>query len=291
MLENNRIALGTVQFGMPYGVANQAGQVTKKMAKSMLDYCADVGIDTLDTAMVYGSSERVIGSLERSADFKLITKMPSVDNVEKALVKEKVYQSLNRLGVSQVEGLLLHSCEQLLAPGGSTIYDALRELKSDGVINKVGVSTYSPDEVKAVIGEYEIDLIQMPFNLLDQRLTSSGLLEELKQANLEVHVRSVFLQGLLLMDNHVRPDKFSKWSNLWLGWREWLDFSGESAIKACLSLPLSYPEIDRVVIGADNLGQLQEIVDATQSPIPRLDLPRLICDDENLINPSKWTSL
>lgn len=289
----NRLALGTVQFGLPYGIANQTGQVDEATAIAMLDLAVTAGIDTLDTAIAYGSSETTLGRIGVQS-FNIITKLPSLKEGEKlgkVWLKDNLKESLIRLEISQAYGLLLHRSELLLEPAGLIMYEALQELKDEGLVKKVGISAYSPDEVTKITKHYKIDLIQMPFNLLDQRLLQSGCLDKLKSEGVEVHVRSAFLQGLLLMQKNHRPEKFSKWSGIWTQWHDWLDSNEVSALRACLSYPLAFTAIDRVVVGADSVLQLQEIIEAANHPIPLADLPNLACHDEALINPSRWSQL
>lgn len=287
-----RLALGTVQFGLPYGVANQSGQVTRLAAKGMLDLAAASGIDTLDTAIAYGDSEACLGEAGIQG-FKVVTKLPSIpddcDDVE-GWVRHQVAGSLARLGVKGIYGVLLHRPEQLLGAVGEVIYCALQGVKEAGLVRKVGVSVYAPSELEAVIPRYQFDLVQAPFNLVDRRLQSTGWLQRLKKAGIEVHTRSAFLQGLLLMAQSARPEKFSPWSELWTTWHEWLSRHGASAVQACLAFPLSVPEIDRVVVGADSVNQLEQIVSAVAGVVP-IDFPALSCEEENLINPARWCQL
>lgn len=289
-----KIALGTVQFGLPYGIANQDGQINNDMAKEILSHCEKIGLDTIDTAMVYGDSETVIGSFGRSQNFKIITKLPPIDDkkkLEKDSIKEMIYKSLSNLNINQLEGLLLHSSKQLLGVNGKVLYEALEESKADGLVKKIGISVYSPLEAQEIISQYKIDLLQMPFNLLDQRIREAGFLKELKEEGVEIHVRSIFLQGLLLMESSQRPRKFSKWLSTWGSWHDWLELNRVSAMQACLSLPLAFPEIDRIVVGVDNILQLQEILEAANNPLPLTDLPSLACNDKDLINPALWSKL
>jgi len=288
----NRLALGTVQFGMPYGIANQAGQVTRPEAKAMLQLASTNGIDTLDTAITYGESEICLGEVGTQG-FKLVTKLPAVANDcadVSGWVEQQVNASLSRLDVTAVYGLLLHRSEQLLGPNGAELYRVLQALKDNGQVQKVGVSIYSLGELEALTPLYDFDIVQAPFNLVDRRLYSSGWLQRLKDDGVEVHTRSAFLQGLLLMTQANIPDKFSPWGGLWQKWHRWLaDYDG-SAVQACLAFPLSFSEIDRVVVGADSVSQLAQIVSATKSK-PISELPDLQCEDENLINPAKWPTL
>lgn len=288
----NRLALGTVQFGLPYGIANRAGQVARTEAKAMLELATKHDMDTIDTAIAYGESEKCLGEIGTKG-FKVVTKLPSVPddcaNIS-VWINEQVCASLARLGVPTVYGVLLHRSEQLLSAKGAEVYRALQLLKDNSQIQKLGVSIYSPSELDALIPHYHLDLVQAPFNLVDQRLHRTGWLQRLKDIGVEVHTRSVFLQGLLLMAKSDMPVQFSPWSALWHRWQHWLSDHDTSSVQACLAFPMSFPEIDRVVVGADSVSQLEQILSDTKS-ICSDELPDLYCEDENLINPAKWPAL
>ena len=287
-----KLAIGTVQFGLTYGIANQNGQVSRSAAKAMLQLAAANGIDMLDTAIVYGESEACLGEVG-TQDFKLVTKLPAVpdgcDDVA-GWVQGQVVASLARLGVSVVYGLLLHRPQQLLESHGKAIYQALQGLKEAGQVQKVGVSVYAPSELEELTPRYRLDLIQAPFNLVDRRLHATGWLRRLKDEGIEIHTRSAFLQGLLLMPQATRPAKFSPWSELWSKWHEWLLRHNVTAVQACLAFPLSFTDIDRVIVGADSVSQLAQIISAATSVAP-IELPDLHCDAENLVNPARWSHL
>ncbi|MCG3110390.1 MAG: aldo/keto reductase [Candidatus Manganitrophus sp. SB1] len=287
-----RLALGSAQFGMTYGIANRKGQVSRSVAKAMLQLAAENRIDTLDTAIAYGDSEVCLGEAG-TRGFHLVTKLPAVPDGCAHVsdwVQEQVDASFSRLGVSAVYGLLLHRPQQLLGVEGEALYQALQGLKETGRVKKVGVSVYAPSELEALTPRYRFDLVQAPFNLVDRRLYTTGWLQRLKAEKIEIHTRSAFLQGLLLMSPVTIPTKFAAWSDLWSKWDDWLGCHTASAVQACLAYPLSFPEIDRVVVGADSVTHLQQIIDAANSAAP-VDLPDLYCSAENLINPSRWSQL
>ncbi len=157
------------------------------------------------------------------------------------------------------------------------------------MVQKVGVSIYAPNELDAVLKVFSPDIVQAPFNLVDHRLIKTGWLQRLKDNGIEIHVRSIFLQGLLLMPRANIPPVFDKWSYLWDKWHDWLVGCRMSAIDACLAYPFSLPEIDRVVVGADSVKQLNEIINTISQS--KGSFPDLECTEENLINPSCWSSL
>jgi aryl-alcohol dehydrogenase-like predicted oxidoreductase len=288
----SRLALGTVQFGLSYGIANNTGQVARSEAIAMLQLAFKNGIDTLDTAVAYGDSEACLGEVG-AQDFKLVTKLPAMppdcaDVV--AWVRLQIVASLTRLRVNSIYGVLLHRSEQLLGPNGAALYQALQIAKDNGLVKKIGVSIYSTSELESLIPQYCFDLVQAPLNLVDRRLNTTGWLRRLKQDGVEIHIRSVFLQGLLLMPLAAIPIKFAPWNDLWLRWHQWLADHDVSAVQACLAYPLSFPEIDRIVVGADSAGQLAQIILASSNS-PQIDLPNLECGEGQLINPNSWSKL
>jgi aryl-alcohol dehydrogenase-like predicted oxidoreductase len=288
----NRLGLGTVQFGLSYGIANCNGQVGRPEAAAMLQLAAASGIELLDTAITYGESETCLGEVGAKG-FRVVTKLPTVPtgcNDVENWVSEQVAASLARLRIERLYGLLLHRPGQLLEQDGKALYGAMRKLKENGLLQKIGVSIYAPCELEELCSLYRFDLVQAPFNLVDRRLYASGWMRRLKGAGVEVHVRSAFLQGLLLMPREAIPSKFARWSGLWDRWHGWLVSHKVSAVQASLAFPLSFPEIDHVVVGADSVNQFEQIIRAANSTRP-LDLPDLACDDEDMINPARWNSL
>ncbi len=288
-----KLALGTAQFGLSYGVANQNGQVDLEAGRKIVQMAAASGIDTIDTAIAYGESEQRLGEIG-VGDFKIITKLPAIPtecvNIS-AWVSQNLKASLKRMGLSKLDGVLLHQPSQLPEKRGQEIYDALTQVKSAGLVNKIGVSIYSPLELDSIIQTFDIDIVQAPLNLIDRRLVTSGWLRQLHERCIEVHIRSVFLQGLLLMKRGQIPVKFERWSTIWNTWHNSLAHHNLSALTACLQYPLSLPEVNRVIVGVDNAAQLLELVDSHQINVPQHDWKSIACDDEELINPSKWNQL
>jgi len=285
-----RIALGTAQFGLDYGIANTGGKISSDEAASILKTALDVGITTLDTAVGYGDSEKVLGKVgvER---WQIITKLPmypSHDRNVKSWIRNELYLAMERLKVDRIFGLLLHRPDQLLGPHGRDIYQSLIEIKEDGLVEKIGISIYEPDLLDLLIPKMKIDLVQAPLNVLDRRLISSGWLRKLYDSGTEVHARSVFLQGLLLMPPEDRPMQFQHWTTTWNKWDNWLKFNQVSALSGSLAFPLSFKEISKLVVGVDSEQHLKQIVDAIGEN-SALHFPEdIVSVDQNLINPSLW---
>lgn len=288
-----RLALGTVQFGLNYGVANKGGIVSQENVKAILKIARGSGVDTLDTAIDYGNSENCLGQIGIHG-FKVITKLPAIPENQfnvKGWVHHQINLSLQRLGEQKLYGLLLHRPAQLADESGAELADSLIGLKADGLVEKVGVSIYDPDELESAMAHMNIDLVQAPLNVFDRRLVSSGWLDRLHDAGVEVHTRSAFLQGLLLMPRQNIPAKFARWHRLFDAWHQWLETNGQSATEACLQYALSFHQISRVVVGVEGLSQLAEICAAAQL---RNTLPTPVAFsgvDMDLINPSRWVFL
>ena len=287
-----RLALGTAQFGMRYGISNVSGKVSQEDGKAILKYATSAGIDTIDTAMAYGDSEQVLGNIGVEA-FKVVTKLPEIPehitDIEGWVIKA-VKDSVSRLGVESLYGLLLHRPVQLSEPKGIKILSALRLLKELGIVKNLGVSVSAPSEFDTLFDIYDFDVVQCPFNLVDRRLINSGWLRKLNTAGVEIHTRSSFLQGLLLMPRHSVPIKFKAWNILWDDWDRWLRANKTSPIDACLSYVLSFSEIDRVVVGVEMQSQLAEIIGAA-SVTSINSYPDISSDVTDLINPANWNIL
>jgi aryl-alcohol dehydrogenase-like predicted oxidoreductase len=288
----DRLAIGTAQFGQRYGIANRGGGVTIDQARSILEVAASAGIDTLDTAMAYGDCEAWLGKIgvER---WRVVSKLPAVSESCKDLAgwaQHRVHSSLKTLGIERLHALLLHSPGQLLGPQGDALYRALIRLREQGLTKKIGVSVYGPAELESYIRRFDLDITQAPFNVVDRRLLSSGLLTVLQQSGVEIHARSVFLQGLLLMNAESRPAAFGRWQPLWERWQQWLAQQNVTALQAAVSFALSRPEIDRVIVGIDCCRHLDDILDIARAPLA-LVFPRDLESTESaLIDPSQWNS-
>jgi aryl-alcohol dehydrogenase-like predicted oxidoreductase len=287
-----KLALGTVQFGLPYGIANQGGQVKREEVGKILAFAHDSGIDTLDTAAVYGESEVCLGEISTQG-FKLVTKLPPLPqgNIDVGVwVETRLRASLSRLNVDSIYAVLIHRTENLMGARGHLIVQSLQRFKAAGMLTKIGISIYHTRELDAVWKAYPIDLVQAPFSIVDRRLVTTGWLQRLHADGVEVHVRSIFLQGLLLMTRKSIPEKFKPWLDLFGQWHTWLEENRVGAKEACLAFVSSQALIDRVVVGVESREQLQELI-RWQERVPLPQFPDLSCEDERLINPSNWNLL
>lgn len=284
-----KLALGTVQFGLPYGVANQRGQVSLQEAGAIIARACAAGVDTFDTAIGYGDSENRLGTIG-VAGWRAVSKLPAIPvgcADLTAWVRDSVEGSLQRLQLDSLYGLLLHQPNELLGPNGPQLYAALNDVQARGLVKKIGISTYLPSQLETILSQFKLDLVQAPFSVLDRRLIATGWLQRLEDRGVELHVRSVFLQGLLLMPANVRPSKFSRWAPLWGRFDAWLAESGFTPLQACLGYAMSFPQIARVVVGVDGLQHLEEIL-AVRSFDPSAAPKELATEDVDLLDPLAW---
>jgi aryl-alcohol dehydrogenase-like predicted oxidoreductase len=274
---------------MSYGIANQHGQIALDEARRIVHHARASGIDTLDTAEAYGDSERRLGEIGVSG-WQVISKVAFCNggfiDVEERMIRA-VRGSLERLRIDQLYAVLLHRPDQLLERGGDRLYRALLKIKQAGLSRKIGVSVYSPSELEALCRHYDIDLVQAPFNVVDRRLIETGWLSRLADLGVELHVRTVFLQGLLLMPAAARQERFRKWQALWARWDDWLTKNDAQPLDVCLGYALSFPEISRIVVGVDSLAHLRQVVAAARAPAARWP-DHVRTDDVALLNPSLW---
>ncbi len=267
-----------MQFGQAYGVSNARGQVTPDEAALILARAAEAGVPVLDTAANYGESESVLAALD-TAPFRIVTKTCSAkDGVE--VVVARAMLSARML---KADTLLVHAATDLEVPG---LWPALQALKADGVFRRIGISTYVADDPAALAARFAPDMVQLPFSLLDQRLLQDGSLARLQDMGVEVHARSLFLQGLLLMDTP--PAHLASAAPHLAALHARLAAAGTTKLAAALGFVLSRPQIAIGIVGVTTRDELDEILAAAAQPLPNLDWDACALSDERLLTPSLW---
>lgn len=287
-----KLGLGTAQWGMAYGIANRVGQTTTVEVGNLIQAAKRHGITLLDTAHAYGEAEKVLGEQGVvSMGFHLVTKTLPRDsnNVTEQLVSAAFLESLRWLKCTQVYGLLIHHADNLLAAGGDRLWAILQDFKAKSRVEKIGVSVYQPDQLETILDRYAIDLVQLPFNLYDQRFMQKGLLGRLKEADVEIHARSAFLQGLLLLPPAQLPEHFRCIHNHHARLHRQIREAGLTPLEACLRFCLGQADIDRIIVGCESGEQLDEILAAAGTDDVLLSGPELYSiNDESIINPALW---
>jgi aryl-alcohol dehydrogenase-like predicted oxidoreductase len=273
-----KLGLGTVQFGQAYGVSNTRGQVSQDEAGLILTRAAQAGVPVLDTAANYGAVEDVLARLD-TRPFRLITKTIGVKNGVAAVV-ERARQSAKRL---RADTLLVHAAADLK---DDALWPALQQLKVEGIFRKIGISAYLADDPLMLAQTFKPDVMQLPVSVLDQRLLKSGTLTRLKDIGVEIHARSVFLQGLLFLD--MLPEKLRHAALELAVAKATIAASGTTPLAAALGFVLTRPEIDVTLVGVTSIGELEDILAASERPLPALDWSALALNDEVVLTPSLW---
>lgn len=287
--KNNKLIVGTVQFGLDYGINNKGGKVALAEVFKILDLAKLVGIQTLDSAEVYGNAHEIIGGYHkvRNSKFKIITKIPTV--IDGDTVSEKVKKYKTQLALDEIDTLMFHSYASYLE--NSSLIEELLLLKEKGEIHKIGVSIYTNEEALELLEDERIELVQLPFNLLDNWSLRGETLKKLKENGKEVHTRSAFLQGLFFKDLKVTDPLFKAFGDEVSILKQLGIDNGFTMQQMALLYCLQQDCIDKVVIGVDNEHQLSlnlaavkmELSSQIMSIIDAIKVKNF-----TMLNPSKW---
>lgn len=274
----SKIVLGTVQFGLQYGV-NSAGRPNGEAVRNILSEAAKGGIAILDTSSAYGNSEDILGDcITPEENYKIVSKYPKGD----VPVSEMFNVSLRRLKAEILYGYLLHHFE--VYKNNPKVWDEFVKLKDARKVQKIGFSLYSPDELEFILNRKSpFDLIQVPFNIFDKKFLP--YMKELHEKGVEIHVRSTFLQGLFFMDRNALPEKLQPLRKYLLQLDDYSSKTGLSISEIALNYNLQNPYIDGVLIGVDNVEQLQmNLASIKDTPI-NLEIQ---VKEQELLNPVNW---
>jgi aryl-alcohol dehydrogenase-like predicted oxidoreductase len=281
------LALGAAQFGLDYGVSNRAGRPSPAEISTILDAAAAAGIGLIDTAPLYGDSEAALGAAGLAQrPFLVATKTPAFgETPDPALLERSLQESLRRLRVERVDALLVHHGWNLLRPGGERLFARMEALKRQGLVNRIGASVYDPEELAELLARFPLEIVQVPANALDQRFDRSGLLERARRSGAVVCLRSVFLQGLLLMRPEEMPGaRGAALARVVEGAKRVNRTPMEAALGCLASLAA-----DHVVVGVNRRRELDEIVAAwSRASAAAIDCRDLACDDPDVIDPRRW---
>lgn len=289
-----RLALGTVQFGLNYGINNIDGKTSATECHNILSLAKQSGITTLDTSCSYGNAESVLGTYPNVAEhFQIITKSPafSESNITAEhinLLSASLAHSASLLNSPILDGVLVHQCDDLFKPGGEAIYQALQNQKALGKIKKIGVSVYHQKQIEQVINYFDIDIIQLPINIFDQRLLLDGTLLKLAARNIEIHARSVFLQGLFFTSPDSLPDFFNPAKKSLFALRKQAEQQEISIAELALGFIKSIPQIKEVICGVNTKLQLQELINAFDTKVTLSNSSKFSLADESILSPVNW---
>ena len=288
----SEIILGSANFNQIYGITKNF--INKKEIKRSFNLALKNNIRIIDTSPLYSKSEKIIGLLNNDK-FKIISKIPKIPrNIKKKNIKKwvklKVSNSLKNLKIKKFECLLLHNVDSLLSKNGNEIYKNIKNMKRIGLTNKIGISIYDFNILDKILKKFKFDLIQAPFNILDQRLVTTGWLKKLKKRKIKVYVRSIFLQGILLLKHNQLPEKLKKLNKNLIIWENWLKKNKFKPLQVCISFVLNQRQLDGIVVGYNNKNQLNQILKQKKMK-SSFSIPNLNIRNRKLIDPRKWLNL
>lgn len=291
-----KLGLGTVQFGLDYGISNISGKPSAEDIRETLSFASSASIDLLDTAFHYGDSEALIGATGLQRDFKIVTKTPQlnktvVSSSDCAYIEKCFSESLSRLDQVSVYGVLVHQINDVLAPGGEGVLESLYRLRQRGQVKKIGVSVYNEEQISQLfnIKDIDINIVQLPINVFDQQLSQCGSLHFLKARNIEIHARSVFLQGLLLTELSQLKSYFDESKPFFTQYHAFLKKNQLSLLQGALGYIKSLQCIDYALVGVTSMPQLKEIAESVATlPDTLPDFSAFHSENKKLINPLVW---
>ena len=284
-----KIALGTANFGQKYGLAGKIIKSDKKI-KKIIQFANNSKIKLIDTSNNYGSSETLLGN-NNLKNFKIITKLKISNDEKKSnnlenIVFNKVEESLLKLNIKKLYAILLHESNDLKSNKRHKLIKVLKKLKKRNLVSKIGISIYNPKELNFIWPFWKPDIVQCPFNILDRRIYESGWLKKLKKNKTEIHVRSIFLQGLLLQNEKSMPRKFKKWKNIFKKWNNYCKKENISKVQGCVNFIKSFKKISFVIIGFEDIKQVKNIISYFEND--RKSYTTIACNDIRLIDPRLW---
>ena len=274
------LVLGTAQWGNPYGVTNTQGRLTDEALAEIIEAAKSSGIWAIDTAGMYGDAECRLAPF--ASGFNITTKVRGADPQS---ISAQLEASLAALGQGSVANCLIHDWAQLTEAQGKASAEQLRDVQSKGLVQQIGVSAYDETDLNRAVRIFgRLEIVQVPINVLDQRLTHSNILQTLASEGAKIQARSVFLQGLLAersdtkLGQHPEVIKF----------HDWCESTGEQPIEVALSFIKAIAPITEVVIGVTTGAELNDLAHAWATCQQGLDTDGLASGAMALLDPRTW---
>ena len=256
----NKIIIGTAQLSNNYGIFNKLKSIQNKELKKILNYCKKQNIFYIDLANSYKNSINKL-SKNNLVKFKIILKVGSINkNNYFSNLKAIVEKTLKELKVKKIYSLMLHDERDIKYLSDKKIIGYFLDLKKKNIIQKIGLSIYNFKKLKVSLNSFPIDLIQVPFNVFDRRILDKKIQKIISKNKIEVHARSIFLQGLLLQDPSSRQKIVQKNQSLLNSWDKFNEYQQKKKIMNCIKFVSQFKKINKFVFGVDNLDQLKTIV-------------------------------
>lgn len=274
----NKLIIGTANFNNAYGIKNQFKRLSNNQKKLIINYLKSKKKLVFDTAQAY-ENEKYFGKINFQK--KIYTKVKFKRSTTLSISK-----SFTDLKTKKIHGIMFHNVKDLKGKKGVERFNFLKKLKDSKMIKQIGISIYKPEEIKYFYKKFKIDFIQIPLNVFDQRLIYSAWFKRLKKKKIEIHARSIFLQGLLLLKKKDLPKKFLMFKKIFDKWYKWNKEHNLNQLQSCLEF-IHKQKVNKIVIGIDNLEQLKKIINykATKK---KYNFSKLKTRELDLISPYLW---
>ena len=293
MIDLKKIIIGTAQFGSHYGITNKTGEIKFSEVNKIIKEASNNGISFFDTAPIYGNAEKKLGKcLNKKSN--IITKIIEINDEEinqKSLKKiNKVFfNSLKNLKLNKVYSVLIHSRKDIYKKNNHLLIKFVKDLKKKKIVEKIGISIYEKKDFEKIIKIFKPDIIQLPISIADQRLLEENYLKRIKNMNIEIHARSIFLQGILISKYNNLPMNFSSIKDYLFKFNNKLKANRITPIQACLSFIYNIKEIDKIIIGVSSLKEFKEILKSNKKKKLNKNFFRQFkLNDSNILNPVNW---
>lgn len=281
-----KIVLGSANINHVYGL--NKNEIKGKKFLELMNYVYQKGVKIIDTSPSYKNSEKVIGLSKKK--FEIISKIPKApknlkkDNLKNWIIK-KIINSKKKTK-KKIYGILVQNAEILLSKNSDIIFSTLFNLKRKGYFNKIGISIYDFKTLELIIKKFNIDFVQLPYNVLDQRLSNKKIIKIIKKNKVEIHARSIFLQGLLTANKINLPKNLVKLEIALNKWRNWLKEKNVNPVHACLDFAINNKNIDKLVVGFNSKNNFEDILKFKKTKLNFNSFKLKI--NQKLLDPRKW---
>ena len=288
---SKKIVLGTAQLDEKYGLKNNRKKILPKKMKDILKFAKSKKIFFLDTASSYKNSEKILSKVNLNG-FNIIGKIEKVrhyKNISK-VIKKKIISSKKKLGIKSFYGYLIHDEKDLYSKKGPEIYNSLLKFKKQGLIKKIGISIYNFKDLLKIINKFKLDIIQLPYNLLDRRLENKKLIKIFKKKKIEIHIRSIFLQGILLKEIHELPKKFKVFQKDLIKIDNFSKKNKISKLELCINFVFFKNYTNKIIIGIEEKKNIEDILKINLN-YKLKKIPNFKFNNPKLINPRSWRTI